>query len=102
NDAGDGPYCVSDAGGLQFYGPITLSRELRQGSGAFGVGILADLGGGDDQYTSPRRSQGYGAAGVGVLFDDGGDDHYLGETEVQGAATMGIGLLLDAGDGRDE
>lgn len=101
NDAGPGPYCVP-IDGLQYYGPITLSREVRQGAGIFGVGMLVDLGGGDDQYTSLRRSQGYGAAGVGVLLDDGGDDRYLGESEVQGAATMGLGLLLDLGEGRDE
>lgn len=101
NDAGPGPYCVTQ-GGQQFYGPITLSRDVRQGAGIFGVGLLVDLGGGDDVYTSPRRSQGYGAAGVGLLFDDGGADRYLGESEVQGAATMGLGLLVDLGDGRDE
>jgi hypothetical protein len=100
-DAGPGPYCVTE-GGQQFYGPITVSREVRQGAGIFGVGMLVDLGGGDDEYTSLRRSQGYGAAGVGLLFDDGGADLYAGESEVQGAATMGLGLLVDLGEQPDE
>ena len=96
-DAGEGPYCVPGEGGVQYYGPITLSRDMRQGVGVFGVGLLVDLGGGDDTYASLRRSQGYGAAGVGVLFDDGGNDRYAVESEGQGAATMGLGLLLDGG-----
>ena len=42
-------------------------------------------------------SQGFGAAGVGVLYDAGGDDLYEAEAGVQGAGLWGVGLLLDAG-----
>ena len=61
-----------------------------------GVGLLFDYGGGKDHYQSLRVSQGFGAFGVGVLYDDGGDDTYEGEAAVQGSATFGIGILLDA------
>lgn len=88
-------------GGDAYYGPFSLSGTGRQGSGRFGVGLLFDLGGGDDRYVSLRASQGWGQLGVGVLFDDGGSDTYAGEAGVQGAATMGIGLLLDLGEGDD-
>ncbi|MBI2891974.1 MAG: hypothetical protein HYY06_00365 [Deltaproteobacteria bacterium] len=100
NDAGPGPYCVYQDG-VQYLGPISLSRDSRQGAGVVGVGILADLGGSNDTYSSLKGSQGFGAGGVGVLFDDGGDDLYTAEAHSQGAATLGIGLLLDGG-GQDE
>ncbi|MBN1334726.1 MAG: hypothetical protein JXB39_02065 [Deltaproteobacteria bacterium] len=87
---GDGRY-----GGDEYYGAFSLSRTGRQGSGRFGVGLLFDLGSGDDRYTSLRMSQGWGHLGVGVLYDDGGSDVYRGEAGVQGASSMGIGLLLD-------
>lgn len=87
--------------GDTYYGPFSLSRVGRQGSGRYGVGLLFDYGGDDDTYQSLRLSQGWAHLGVGVLYDDGGDDTYLGENGVQGAASMGIGLLLDAGDGDD-
>ncbi len=87
-------------GGDAYYGRFSFSHVGRQGSGRFGVGLLFDLGGGDDTYTSLRTSQGWGHLGVGVLHDDGGNDVYLGEAGVQGAASMGIGLLLD--DGGDD
>ncbi len=79
------------------YGAFSLSKIGRQGSGRLGVGMLFDLGAGDDHYQSLRVSQGWGHLGVGVLYDDGGDDSYLGEEGVQGGASMGIGLLMDAG-----
>jgi hypothetical protein len=66
-----------------------------------GVGLLFDLGAGNDRYQSLRVSQGWGHLGVGALYDDGGDDTYLGEEGVQGGASMGIGLFMDAG-GNDE
>lgn len=95
-DDGSGRY-----GGDTYYGHFSLSREGRQGSGRFGVGMLFDLGG-DDAYRTLRMGQGWGHLGVGVLYDGGGDDLYLGENGVQGGASMGIGLLMDAGDGADE
>jgi hypothetical protein len=42
-------------------------------------------------------AQGFGCAGVGVLYDAGGDDLYEGEAGVQGAGIFGVGLLLDGG-----
>lgn len=92
----DGRYAGDDR-----YGPITLSRHGRQGSGRHGVGLLFDLGGGDDTYRSLAMSQGYAHLGVGVLFDDGGADSYVSERASQGAAAYGIGLLVDRGDGDD-
>jgi hypothetical protein len=101
----DGGRLPSDADGRYQgdanLGQISLSRIGRQGAGRFGVGILADFGGGNDTYQSLRMSQGWGHLGVGVLHDDGGGDAYAGECGVQGAASMGIGLLVDGG-GDDE
>ena len=74
----------------------TLSRTLRQGAGVLGVGLLFDLGDGDDTYRSLVGAQGVGTHGVGVLFDQGGDDSYVAEGFAQGAAAWGIGLLVDA------
>ncbi|MCB9744780.1 MAG: hypothetical protein H6740_19455 [Alphaproteobacteria bacterium] len=85
----DGRYTNTD------YGPYSLSRTPRQGAGLLGVGMLLDLGGGQDVYRSHRMSQGFGAGGVGVLWDDGGDDSYTLEDGGQGAASGGIGLLVD-------
>lgn len=90
----------SDAAGRHETGR-TLSTVGRQGSGNLGVGLLFDLGGGDDEYRSLVASQGAGAHGLGVLYDDGGADRYEAEGFSQGAAAWGIGLLLDgAGDDR--
>ncbi len=90
---------VSDADGRYGRGsyPLSLSDAPRQGAGRYGVGLLFDLGGGDDTYRSLRMSQGFGALGVGALLDDGGDDRYEGEAGVQGAAVFGWGFLLDLG-----
>jgi hypothetical protein len=73
----------------------TLSRTPRQGAGVLGVGLLFDLGSGDDSYRSLVGSQGIGTHGVGVLYDEGGDDTYTAEGFAQGAAAWGIGLLVD-------
>lgn len=73
----------------------TLSRVTRQGAGVLGVGLLWDLGGGNDTYRSLALSQGSAVLGVGGLFDDGGNDTYAAETLSQGAAGFGVGVLLD-------
>ncbi len=78
----------------------TLSRTLRQGAGVLGVGLLFDLGKGNDTYRSLVGAQGVATHGVGVLFDEAGDDAYVAEGFAQGAAAWGIGLLLD-GAGND-
>ncbi len=104
----DGARLPSDAAGrytprdtpAKDNGPISLSSVPRQGAAILGVGMLFDLGGGKDHYRSLRMSQGFGALGVGVLYDDGGDDLYDLEAMGQGAAMFGIGLALD-GSGAD-
>lgn len=99
-DAGDvAGVLVSDAEGRRSSGgyQISASTTGRQGSGRWGVGLLLDLGGGDDSYASLRMSQGYGSMGVGVLYDDAGDDTYVAEAGAQGAAVFGLGMLLDGG-----
>ena len=78
-------------------GPISLSDQVRQGGARLGYALLLDLGPEADHYRSLRMSQGFGCAGVGVLYDAGGDDLYEGEAGVQGAGIFGVGLLLDAG-----
>jgi hypothetical protein len=85
------------AGRLLSDTPYSLSQQGRQGSGRFGVGMVFDWGGGQDQYHSLVASQGWGALGVGVLYDDGGDDVYAAEQASQGAGSLGVGLLLDGG-----
>lgn len=103
-DEQDGKLLPSDGAGRlhstyprdQDNGPISYSEVMRQGAARLGYGMLFDLGAEADTYRSLRLSQGYGAAGVGVLYDAGGDDLYEGEAGVQGAAHFGIGLLVDA------
>ncbi|MEE3110305.1 MAG: hypothetical protein VX323_09700, partial [Pseudomonadota bacterium] len=80
--------------GDEFWGPFSLSSVARQGSGILGYGFLVDLGGGADEYRSLRYGQGFGAFGVGLLYDDGGDDRYTLEAAGQGAGVGGLGLLI--------
>ncbi len=94
SDAAPGRYASAKTPD-QDYGPVTLSKTPRQGSGNAGIGLLFDLGHEGDTYRSLAASQGFGAMGVGVLFDAGGDDDYGAEAAAQGSATFGIGLLLD-------
>jgi hypothetical protein len=101
----DGDRLRSDADGRSpgdgFNGPYSRSTRGRQGSATLGIALHYELGSGGDEYRSLRMSQGFGALGVGVLYDDGGDDTYLAEAAAQGSGIFGIGLLLDGG-GRDE
>jgi hypothetical protein len=101
-DPSDGTRLPSDAAGRNrstttLDGPVSLSTTARQGAARVGIGLLWDLGRGNDAYRSLRMSQGFGLFGVGVLRDDGGDDTYDSEAGAQGAALFGIGLLLDGG-----
>ncbi len=99
-DVHDGSALPSDAAGRQNggggYWP-SASQVSRQGVGRHGIGLLFDLGASSDSYASLRMSQGFGAAGVGVLRDDGGRDSYTAEAGAQGSAVWGLGLLLDGG-----
>ena len=83
------------------FGPFSFSKTSRQGGANLGVALHFDLGSGNDQYRSLRRSQGFGSMGVGVLYDDGGDDIYRCEAGCQGSALFGIGVQIDAGEGAD-
>ncbi|MEI8256345.1 MAG: hypothetical protein WCJ30_11795, partial [Deltaproteobacteria bacterium] len=101
------PFLPSDAAGRyhprtgEMAGPMSRSDVGRQGSGRLGVALLFDLGAGNDHYRSLRMSQGFGALGVGALYDDGGDDVYEVEAGGQGAGIHGVGVLLDrAGNDR--
>jgi hypothetical protein len=79
---------------------VSLSEVARFGAGRAGLGVLVDLGGGRDRYTSLRFTQGAGVFGVGLLVDDAGDDAYRAEAFAQGAGAFGLGLLVDRA-GRD-
>ncbi|AKU96440.1 hypothetical protein AKJ09_03104 [Labilithrix luteola] len=90
-----GRYAGTNWPGQGDSGPISISETPRQGGARMGYGMLFDLGPEGDHYRSLRMSQGFGVAGVGVLYDAGGDDVYEGEAGVQGSAIFGVGLLLD-------
>lgn len=72
-----------------------LGEDFTQGFGFLGVGILQDLGGGDDVYKSRFCAQGCGLCGYGELYDDGGDDTYTTDSGSQGAGCFGYGQLTD-------
>lgn len=72
-----------------------LGEDFTQGFGFLGVGILHDLGGGDDVYKSRFCAQGCGLCGYGELYDDGGDDTYTSDSGAQGAGIFGYGHLID-------
>lgn len=72
-----------------------LGEDFTQGFGFLGVGILHDLGGGNDVYKSRFCSQGCGLCGYGELYDDGGDDTYTSDSGAQGAGVFGYGHLID-------
>jgi hypothetical protein len=79
------------------YGTFSLSPVARQGAGVLGYGLLLDLGAGNDDYRSHRKSQGFANFGAGVLWDDGGQDTYVAENGAQGSALVGVALLYDGG-----
>lgn len=98
-DDGSGRF-VPGTNGAPF-GPFSFSKTSRQGGANLGVALHFDLGSGNDQYRSLRRSQGFASMGVGVLYDAGGDDTYTCEAGCQGSALFGIGIQMDAGQGAD-
>ncbi len=83
---------VLDLGGNDRY----EGGDFTQGFGFLGVGILHDLGAGNDYYACRFCGQGCGLCGYGELYDDGGDDIYLADSGAQGAAAFGYGHLIDA------
>jgi len=82
-----------DLGGNDRY---ACERVHCQGSGYGGVGVLVDLGEGNDSYFAGSQSQGAGFLGLGVLWDEAGNDTYEADSFGQGAGTLGVGLLLDS------
>lgn len=88
-------FLSSDRDGRDTRAKLSRSRTFRQGSARLGVALLYDLGSSNDRYRSLRGSQGFGAFGVGALFDEGGDDQYELEAAGQGSAVNGIGVLVD-------
>lgn len=65
-------------------------------SGIFGIGMLWDLGAGDDTYEAYEASMGVGMHGVGLLIDDGGNDTYTVQGHWgQGVGHVGLGALID-------
>ncbi len=78
---------------------VYLSSGAGQGSGIFGIGILADALG-DDTYKAQNMAQGAALLGVGILWDLKGRDSYQAQAFAQGAGAWGAGLLLD-GEGND-
>jgi len=83
-------------------GNVSMSDECRQGAGRNGIGMLFDMGSGNDSYQSLRCSQGYAHIGVGVQLDQGGDNIFTSESASQGFAQFGIGLHITSGDGNDK
>jgi len=88
-----------DMGGADIY-----TNNAGGGLVAIAGGTLAlDLGAGNDIYDGGERqgAQGFGGAGVGMLYDEGGSDRYVLEQFGQGGDVAGIGILYDAGGGND-
>lgn len=114
NSVSNGVSVCVDLGGDDVYNgiddPFDINRTIntpsnddtsQYGVGRLGVGILADVGGGNDHYESVRVSMGFGILGVGILYDDGGNDSYDLEAMGQGAGLRGMGLLMDMGGSDD-
>lgn len=70
------------------------ANSFAQGTGRFGVGLLADYGG-SDKYLGQNFSQGSCLFGIGLLLDNNGDDFYSGHVLNQGVGFFGAGLLSD-------
>ncbi len=82
-----------DLGGNDRY---RTSRDMVQGSGVLGIGILVDVEG-DDTYEAGSLAQGAGIFGVGILADLGGKDRYAARALAQGAGAFGLGVLAETG-----
>lgn len=70
------------------------ANSFAQGTGRFGIGLLADCGG-NDKYLGQNFSQGSCLFGVGLLLDNNGDDFYSGHVLNQGVGFFGAGVLSD-------
>ena len=111
-DLGGDDLYLARAGGADPEMPVSLVVDLSgndiyrckergsQGAGLSGVGLLADLGEGNDLYEGGDLAQGAGLLGVGILVDGGGWNLFRAGKASQGAGLLGAGLLV-AGRGPD-
>lgn len=99
--AGATPTCplsaMLDLGGDDTY----QGRDVAQGAGVTGVGVLLDASGKDIYMSTGSLCQGAGQFGFGALIDLAGDDTYMGRYESQGCGFFGVGLLFDCA-GKDD
>jgi HEAT repeat protein len=73
------------------------AKHLSQGAGFFGCGLLV-TGEGKQTFEADTFCQGAGMFGAGILWQRGGDTRYKAAQMAQGfGGTSGIGLLLDEG-----
>jgi HEAT repeat protein len=71
-------------------------RSFSQGSGVFGIGILAALGS-NCTFQAKNISQGAGFFGCGLLMTGEGKQTFEADTFCQGAAKFGAGILWQLG-----
>ena len=71
-------------------------RSFSQGSGVFGIGILAALGS-NCTFQAKHLSQGAGFFGCGLLMTGPGNQTFEGDTFCQGAGMFGAGILWQRG-----
>ena len=93
-----GTWIIDDRAGNDQYG--TIGGKFSTGSACFGVGMIIDSQG-NDSYRGTGWSIGSGVYGVGVVMDLGsGNDEYLGEFLTIGVGgPRGFGFVFDeAGD----
>ena len=72
-------------------------RSFSQGSGVFGIGILAALGS-NCTYQAKHLSQGAGFFGCGILMTGPGKQTLEADTFSQGAGMFGTGILWQRGE----
>src|SRR5579862_1163299 len=106
---GDDPYLNSAGGANGLVGrPISIvidlggndqfisQRSFSQGSGVFGIGILAALGS-NCTFKAKHVSQGAGFFGCGMLMTGEGQQTFEADTFCQGAGMFGAGILWQRG-----
>lgn len=71
-------------------------RSFSQGSGVFGIGILAALGS-NCTFQAKHFSQGAGFYGCGILMTGAGKQTFEADTFCQGAGMFGAGILWQRG-----
>jgi len=72
------------------------NRSFSQGSGVFGIGILAALGS-NCTFHAKHLSQGAGFFGCGLLMTGEGNQTFEADTFCQGAGMFGAGILWQRG-----